>query len=130
MKARIPYVAAVLITMVLGYSTRSFADSLPKFVAEHFGDALWASMIYFGFRTVFVKKNLLWAAGASVIFCFGIEFSQLYQAAWINGIRSTFIGALVLGSGFLAVDLVRYSVGILFAVLIDRYLIHRRKVLR
>lgn len=126
MKPRIRYAIAVVITMVLGYSSRSFADSLPGFVAEHFGDALWACMIYYGFRTIGVHKNLFWAAGASLIFCFGIEFSQLYQADWINEIRRTFIGALVLGNGFLTVDLIRYSVGIMFAIIVDRYFIFKK----
>jgi hypothetical protein len=125
LKARIPYVIAVVISMVLGYSSRRYADSLPAFIAEHFGDALWASMIYFGFRAIGVNKNLFWAGGISVIFCFGIEFSQLYQVDWMNEIRSTFVGALVLGSGFLTVDLIRYSVGIMIALIVDRYFVQK-----
>nr|WP_223285205.1 DUF2809 domain-containing protein [Paenibacillus sp. PL91] len=121
MKARLPYFIAVIVTMILGFSSRRFAEALPVFAAEHAGDALWASMIYFGVRAVGVQKSLLWAALISLIFCFGIEFSQLYQAQWIRSIRSTFIGALVLGSGFLAVDLARYSAGIILSLLIDGY---------
>jgi hypothetical protein len=109
--------------MALGYGSREYGESLPAFVADHFGDAFWASMIYFGVRAVFVKISLLKAVMFSLLFCFGIEFSQLYQAEWINGIRSSLIGSLVLGSGFLAVDLARYSVGIGFSVLIDRFYI-------
>ena len=116
---------AAVIAMILGFSTRKFAGVLPAFVAEHFGDALWASMIYFGVRAVWVHKKLRWAALISVLFCFGIELSQLYQADWINGIRSTFFGALVLGSGFLTVDLARYSAGIVLALLIDGYISKR-----
>ncbi|MGM0883366.1 MAG: DUF2809 domain-containing protein [Bacillota bacterium] len=121
MKARILYIIAILIVMVLGISSRAFADSLPVFVGEHFGDALWASMIYFGVRAVWSNRSFIWAGLISVLFCFGIEFSQLYQADWINAIRSTIIGSLILGRGFLTVDLVRYSGGILLSLLIDRY---------
>jgi hypothetical protein len=110
-----------MVTMILGLSSRRFAEALPVFASEHAGDALWASMIYFGVRAVWVQKSLLWAALISLLFCFGIEFSQLYQAQWIQSIRSTFIGALVLGSGFLAVDLARYSAGIMLSLLIDGY---------
>ncbi|WP_082198264.1 MULTISPECIES: DUF2809 domain-containing protein [Bacillales] len=107
--------------MILGFSSRRYADMLPVFVAEHAGDALWASMIYFGIRLLWVRKSLLWAALVGILFCFGIEFSQLYQAEWIQAIRSTFLGALVLGSGFLTIDLVRYSVGVAVSLLLDRY---------
>ncbi|WP_229263524.1 ribosomal maturation YjgA family protein [Cohnella cholangitidis] len=99
-----------------------YAESLPDFIASHFGDALWAAMVYFGVRMLFVNKSLYWAMIASLIFCFAIEFSQLYQASWINGIRNTLVGGLVLGKGFVAADLVRYSVGVLISLGIDKIL--------
>jgi hypothetical protein len=119
LKARIPYLLAVITAMLLGYSSRRCASDLPLFAAENAGDALWASMIYFGIRMILVHKGQKLALVISLLFCFGIEASQLYQAEWINAIRSTGLGALVLGRGFLAVDLVRYSVGVLLAVLLD-----------
>lgn len=126
LKARISYTIAVLIVMVLGFSSRAFAGSLPVFVAEHFGDALWASMIYFGVRAVWSGKSFIWAGLISVLFCFGIEFSQLYQSDWINGIRSTEFGSLVLGRGYLTVDLARYGAGILLTLLVDGYFLKPR----
>ena len=120
---RISYLIAVFIAIILGFCSRAFSKELPEFVADHFGDALWASMIYFGVRCLWINRNLSWAVVFSFIFCFGIEFSQLYQADWINGIRNTFFGSLVLGKGFVAVDLVRYSVGIMAACLIDKVLL-------
>jgi len=111
--------------MALGFGSRRYADMLPDFVAEHAGDALWASMVYFGVRTVWVKMRLLGAALVSVLFCFGIELSQLYQAEWVNSIRSTFVGALVLGRGFLYVDLARYSLGIIISLLIEAAFVKR-----
>jgi Protein of unknown function (DUF2809) len=119
LRTRIVYIVAVYTAMALGLGTRAFADLLPDFVAEHFGDALWASMIYFGFRACFAHKKICFALWCSIAFCFAIEFSQLYQANWINQIRGTTLGALVLGKGFLAVDLVRYSAGIAVSSLLD-----------
>ncbi|WP_312886526.1 ribosomal maturation YjgA family protein [Paenibacillus foliorum] len=110
-----------MITIVLGLSSRAFSDLLPVFVTRHFGDGLWASMIYYGFRFLMVDKKLSLAFGMSILFCFAIECSQLYQAEWINGIRSTLLGSLVLGRGFLIVDLIRYTVGIILSFLIDKY---------
>ena len=34
---------------------------------------------------------------AALLFSYAIEFSQLYQAEWINALRHTALGGLVLG---------------------------------
>jgi hypothetical protein len=46
------------------------------------------------------------------VFAFGIELSQLYHARWIDQIRHTRAGGLVLGYGFLWTDLLCYVIGI------------------
>lgn len=117
---RIVYLVAVGITIVLGLASRKFSYLLPLFVARNAGDALWAMMVYFGFCFLLVRKSLFLAFCLSIFFSFGIEFSQLYQADWINQIRNTVLGALILGKGFLIMDLIRYSEGILIAVLLDK----------
>jgi hypothetical protein len=101
--------------------SRQFPDALPVFIVHHAGDVCWASMIYYGFRFIYMDKPLIFAVGISLLFCGAIEFSQLYQADWINDIRQTILGSLILGQGFLAIDLVRYAVGIVIAVGIDFY---------
>ncbi|SFL43243.1 Protein of unknown function [Paenibacillus sp. 1_12] len=121
MKARFFYISSILIVILLGMGSRQFPEALPAFIVEHAGDVCWASMIYFGFRFLFIDKPLLLAVTISLLFCFAIEFSQLYQAVWINEIRHTFVGALILGQGFLKLDLLRYAVGVLLAVWIDYY---------
>ncbi|MFC5651309.1 DUF2809 domain-containing protein [Paenibacillus solisilvae] len=122
MNARLLYLAALAVTVVLGLGSRKFPDSLPGFVASNAGDALWASMIYLGVRTVWMSSRRITAAGISLIFCFAIECSQLYQAEWINSIRNTLLGALVLGKGFLFVDLARYAAGIAIAFAVDQWI--------
>ncbi|MFF2093734.1 DUF2809 domain-containing protein [Paenibacillus sp. NPDC058174] len=125
LRQRILYGMAVVAAMLLGLGSRQWAGQLPPFAAEHLGDALWASMIYFGFRMLWPTMKLTGSMVLAVVFCFGIEFSQLYQAEWIQSIRGTTLGALVLGKGFLAVDLVRYSAGILISLAIDSILLAR-----
>jgi hypothetical protein len=121
-KLRIIYTVAVAITILLGLASRKFPQHLPFFITENAGDALWAMMVYFGFRFLLVKQPRLIAVMLSLLFSFSIEFSQLYQADWINHIRDTRLGALILGRGFLAVDLARYAVGILFAAGLEKVL--------
>lgn len=119
-KARAAYLVAVLVTILLGLGSRVFSSRLPEFIANHFGDALWACMIYFGLRMLWVNRQLSVALWGSLLFCFAIEFSQMYQAPWINHIRATTLGGLVLGKGFLTVDLIRYAVGIVVSWALDQ----------
>jgi len=116
---RIFYLIAIVLTIILGLASRKYGYLLPSFIEHHAGDALWAMMVYFGFRFILIRKRMLTAIWFSFLFCFGIEFSQLVQEDWINQIRGTVLGALIFGKGFLAVDLVRYTAGILIATILD-----------
>lgn len=49
------------------------------------------------------------------------EFSQLYQTPWINAIRATTPGHLVLGSAFSWGDIVAYTVGIVLVAPLDAW---------
>lgn len=122
MGKRIKYLIITFIVMVMGLLSRKFMFIFPKTIAPFVGDMLWAMMIYFGFRFVFLRLKLKENLILSIIFCFGIEISQLYQTNWLNDIRNTTLGGLVLGHGFLWMDLISYSIGIVIALLIDKLL--------
>lgn len=120
MRTRGVYTLVVMATMMLGIGSRADIPGMPAFAARHLGDVLWAVMIYFGVRAVLPRMSWEKAAGLSLGFCYAIELSQLYQAEWIQAVRSTLPGGLVLGRGFLYADLVRYGVGIAAAYILDR----------
>ncbi|MFJ8414404.1 ribosomal maturation YjgA family protein [Bacillus paramycoides] len=109
---RILYAIFTIIVIVLGLSSRKFAYALPDILNAYLGDALWALMIFTGFGFLFPKIETKKIAIISLIFCYGIEISQLYHAEWIDSIRATTLGGLVLGYGFLWSDLVAYTIGI------------------
>lgn len=117
---RIIYFLFVMIFMALGLASRKYASYLPAAVSEYAGDVIWAMMVYFGFAFIFKKLDVAVITLIALVFSFSIEFSQLYQEPWINNIRNTTIGALVLGHGFLYTDLICYTVGIIFAALFDK----------
>lgn len=121
-KSKIIYCLAVFLAVILGLGTRAFGDHLPYFISEHFGDAIWAGMIYLAFRVLLTRHPLWMALVLSLCFSFGIEFSQLYQAEWIVHVRATTPGGLILGQGFLWIDLVRYMAGALFCYVLDSLL--------
>jgi hypothetical protein len=120
MRKRIKYGILIIITIILGLLSRHIAG-IPLFV----GDILWATMIYFGFRFLFIKKPIKFIVIASLAFCYAIEFSQLYQAPWINNIRHTVVGGLILGETFLWGDLLSYTAGVAIGVGVELSL--RRK---
>jgi hypothetical protein len=107
LKARLNYLIAIIIVIIAGLLSRKVA-AVPQWI----GDLLWALMVYLMVSFFLLKSSIQKKALISLIFCFGIEFSQLYQADWINRIRQTLPGRLVLGQGFLWGDLLAYITGI------------------
>jgi hypothetical protein len=85
---------------------------LPSFLAEYAGDTLWALMLFLLVSTLLAGRTVRARAAISLALAFLVEISQLYHAPWIDSIRQTTLGGLVLGFGFLWTDLVCYSVGI------------------
>ncbi|MED0948819.1 DUF2809 domain-containing protein [Bacillus mobilis] len=109
---RLLYALFTIVVIILGLCSRKFAFALPQLLNEYLGDALWALMIFTGFGFLFPKIETKRVAFISLLFCYGIEVSQLYHAEWIDSIRATTLGGLVLGYGFLWSDLVAYTIGV------------------
>lgn len=113
--------------MIAGLLSRSEMVPLTDFVATYAGDTLWALMVYWLIRMAFPNKPTGFILLAAIIFSFGIEFSQLYHAPWIDAIRGNRLGGLVLGFGFKLSDLICYSVGILFGASVDALYLRKTK---
>lgn len=124
---RIFYAAITIITIVSGLLIRNLSLYLYPVVNLYAGDALYASMIYFIISFIKPQQKIFYKSAIALIICYAIEFSQLYQTPWINAIRQTLAGRLVLGSGFLYSDLLAYVLGVMVAVILDRYFISLRK---
>ena len=116
---RILYLILTIITIILGLLSRKF-QGLPQIISSYSGDALWALMVFFLFSFLFNKKSTIFILVISIIFSYGIEISQLYHAPWIDSIRATTLGGLILGFGFLWSDLICYTVGIVIGAIIDK----------
>ena len=119
-RPRLVYAGFCLGTIALGLASRRFGTSLPDVVRLYAGDTVWAATAYFVAATVAPRARIAALAAGALLFAFAVEGSQLYHAPWIDGVRSTRPGALVLGHGFLWSDLVCYTVGVAVAALADR----------
>jgi hypothetical protein len=115
-RLRITYGCLIVIIIIAGLLSRDFS-----FIPLFLGDILWALMIYFIVRFLFVDNSVKFIVIVSLLFCYVIEFSQLYKAPWINDLRHTLFGRLVLGEGFLWSDLLCYTAGVALGMLIERY---------
>jgi hypothetical protein len=124
-RRRFVYFLLIVLTILTGLASRHFANHLPEWNKAYVGDSLWALMVFFMIGCLFKRESSLWIGGAALILSFLIEFSQLYQAHWINVIRANKVGGLVLGFGFLWSDLVCYTAGIAFGVILEVYLLRK-----
>ena len=63
--------------------------------------------------------QVLIVALLALTFAWGVEFSQLYRAPWLDAVRATIPGKLVFGNTFAWPDLVAYAVGIALGALAE-----------
>jgi len=111
LKKRGIYAALIALVIAAGLLSRYWRAYMPHEVNLVLGDALWALMVYLMVRFVLIRKSIRTVFLISLAFCYAIELSQLYHSAFIDGIRSTTLGGLVLGYGFLWSDLLAYLMG-------------------
>jgi hypothetical protein len=111
-RSRIVYALLVIAVVAAGLLWRSGIIPLPGWLSNNGGDALWALMVFVGFGFLFPRASTLAVALVALTFAWGVEFSQLYYAPWIDAIRATIPGRLVLGTTFNWPDLPAYAVGI------------------
>ena len=119
---RLYYLIATLLTMVIGWLSRRYTEG-GDFIHDYVGDAIWAGMIYLGFRFLMPSQTIKTAFVSALVFCYAIEISQLNQSDWLNELRHTTLGGLVLGFGFLWSDFLMYTLGILVAAWMDKKIV-------
>ncbi|MDQ8197351.1 DUF2809 domain-containing protein [Pelagicoccus enzymogenes] len=117
---RLPIPIIALCTIVVGLLSRKY-----PIAGNYPGDALWATLVFFIWILIFPKISLKIHFVLAMATSLCVEFSQLYHAPWINSLRQTVLGKLVLGSGFDPIDLIAYLCGCLLGVVIASRLPHR-----
>lgn len=113
LNGRFTYFLLIILVVILGLISRQIS-----FIPLIFGDILWASMMFLLIKFLFIHKSLWWVSITSLLICFSVEISQLYHAPWIDSIRNTTFGALILGHVFLWTDLLAYTAGIAICITI------------
>lgn len=105
------YAAFTILIIGLGLGARAFSSVLPDALNTYRGLSVGCHDLY-GLR-VSISENENdddWPYQPFLLFF--IEISQLYHAEWIDRIRDTSLGGLVLGYGFLWSDIEAYTLGV------------------
>jgi hypothetical protein len=119
-KRRRPVYAALISAVIaIGLLSRRYPNLLPDALGKYPGDTLWALTVFLGIGFLFSNIPTVFAGATAFGFSCAIEFSQLYQAPWIDSIRTTVCGRLILGRGFSWNDIIAYACGIAIGSILE-----------
>ena len=110
------------VTVAAGLASRAVPEWQPALVARYAGDTLWAAMVFWLLALLRPAAGTAGLGLAALAVATLVELSQLYHAPALDALRTTRLGALVLGQGFLWSDLACYAIGVALAALVDRRL--------
>ena len=114
----------------LGLASRKYPFLFPAILGKYPGDALWALMVFLGWALLKPNASTFRLAAFALATSYAVEFSQLYQAPWINSIRTIPAGHLILGSTFSWFDLIAYTIGVAIGIALDFSFARRRLITR
>jgi Protein of unknown function (DUF2809) len=121
------YALLLVVTIAAGLATRSTLFYLPQILGKYPGDCLWAVMMFLGVGMIFPTLSTSRMAGLVIVICFAVETIKLLPWDWLNSLRQTTLGHLVLGRAFTWQNYFAYSVGVILASL-GEVLIARQRV--
>jgi hypothetical protein len=114
------WLALIVVVVILGLGSRRFGPQLPDFVAAYAGDTLWALAAFLGVGLILPRTSTRRVALLAISVSVLVEVSQLSKAPWLEAIRRTTVGGLVLGFDFVWSDLACYTAGVGLGILIER----------
>ena len=85
--------------------------AFPSVVSEYGGDVLYTTNIVLFFGWIFIDRKSILLTVYSILLSYVIEVFQLYHSPFIDELRRTLFGKLILGSGFLWSDMLCYTIG-------------------
>ena len=124
-RVRLRYLLMACVTVAVGLAVHTgplpLAPLAPR-LRDASGDALWAMMMVWWIGVLLPSARPIMRALSALGVCVAVEVSQLYHVPWLDAIRATTPGQLVLGIGFDARDLVAYAVGVVVAYFLDGFM--------
>lgn len=112
------FAAAAGLTVVIGLWSRQ----LPG-VPGSVGDLLWSTMVFFLVCAGWPRAGRCRSGAVALTISWVVELTQLFHPLWLDRIRGTTVGHLVLGSTFVWTDLLAYAAGVATGIVISRLLL-------
>src|SRR5690349_880635 len=100
-RSRIAYAGVLAAVIAAGLASRRWRRLLPAVIGLYAGDTLWALAVFVLCGLLLPRRSTRRVWVYSAAFSVAIEISQLYHAPWIDALRRTTLGGLMLGFGFL-----------------------------
>jgi hypothetical protein len=103
-----------------------FAAGPPPALAKYAGSAIWGAMVYWVVALLLQRSSVAVTALVAAAIAVATEASQLVHFPWLDQVRRTTIGVLLIGRYFSFGDIVAYLAGIAAAATVDARVIRRR----
>lgn len=110
-RARLAACASLVFVVPFGLATKRFPIEAAPWVAESAGGAFYVIFFCLFARLLWPTARAWLAALAVLVATCGVEVLQLWHPAWLDAIRATRPGGLVLGSSFSWADFPWYFLG-------------------
>lgn len=108
-RSRTKLAAQVAALVALGLGSRW--PHLPEFCILYVGDVLWGALFFTLAAWLAPRATALRLCCCATATVEAIELGQLYQAPWVQEIRATALGGLLLGHSFSWSDLLCVALG-------------------
>jgi hypothetical protein len=115
------YILLTLLLLIIEITIAVFVRD--QFIRPFFGDFLAVILVYCGLRIF--KQNILKTALISLLIAYFIEILQYFKFIEITGLIKFKMLAVVIGNSFSWLDMLAYSLGFVFIVLIENFEILR-----
>ncbi len=112
-------IAQIALAAVFGIGSRRYAHALPGFIAAYAGDTMWALAAFAGIGLLLPRASTRTVALLAMTLSIAVELSQLHHDPWVDSIRQTTLGGLILGYGFLWSDLACYAAGVGIGIILE-----------
>ena len=124
-KYRIILLINIILIIPLGYTVRFSHGIAPEWINDCLGSLAYEIFWILFFLFLYPQASLIWTAVGVCLFSCGLEFLQLWQPPWLQALRATLPGRLVLGNTFTWSDFPPYFVGSFLGWLWVRWLYNR-----
>ena len=88
------------------------AINWPAEFAKYAGSAIWGAMVCCVVGAIRPQGWIGWITGVALLVATFTEFSQLLHTEWLDAVRRTTVGVLLIGRYFSWGDIMAYAIGI------------------